>query len=434
MSESNPAEVIAAIGTAFEAFKATHAQEIAELKAGSADFVTSDKLKKLNDELDRLTDIQDRLATVEKRANRPGVGHNGGPAIDPEAELKAFNLELKAATGRDHAVDADGYAAYKSGFNAYLRKGDRAIGPDEFKAMSVGSDPDGGYLVTPDVTGRIVQRVYDMSPIRQIATVQPISTDALEGLAEADQAGAMVMVGENTAPAETATPQMQKWRIPVFEGYVEPRATQQLLEDSAVDVEAWLAKKVADRIARGQNAYFVTGTGVMQPKGFTQYTVATTSDDTRAWGQMQYVPTGVSGDFAASDKGDIFFDLIAAFRDAYLQNARFVTRREVIAKVRKFKATSGDYLWQPGLQQGQPQTLLGFPVTIAQDMPAIGANSLSLAFGDFAEGYQIVDRLGLRTIRDNLTSKPYVKFYTRTRFGGGVVNFEAIKFLKFAAS
>src|SRR5262249_1561510 len=149
---------------------------------------------------------------------------------------------------------------------------------------------------------------------------------------------------------------------------------------------------------------------------------------------LEHVKTGANGDFASSSPADVLFDLIQAFKTPYLQQAKWVTRREVIAKIRKLKeATTNAYMWQPGLQAGQPDRLLGYPLTMAQDMPALATDSLSLAFGDFMEGYQIVDRIGMRTLRDPFTDKPYVKFYTTKRTGGGVVNFEAIKFLKFSA-
>lgn len=439
MPDIDQENLVPKLAEAFEAFKDAHKQELAELKKGSADYVTTDKLSKIDERLNVLSEIQDRLATMEKRANRPGVGHNGGPELDREMELKSFNLSAKshaAIHGRaaPSELSADAYGEYKAGFAAFLRSGRDGLGETERKAMSVGSDPDGGYLVTPDMTGRIITRVYETSPMRQICSVQPISTDALEGVIDRDEAGAMVMVGEATSPTETATPQVGTWRIPVWEGAVEPKVTQRLLDDAAIDVEAWLAGKIADKISRGQNAYFVTGTGANQPRGLTAYPTAATPDASRAFGTFEHVATGVSGAFAASNPADHLFDLIGAFKDAYLQSARWLTRREVITLVRKFKeSTTGNYLWQPGLQQGQPQTILGFPVTIAQDMPTLASGSLSLGFGDFAKAYQIVDRMGMRTVRDNLTLKPYVKFWTAVRFGGGALDFEAAKFIKFGA-
>ncbi|WP_160119648.1 phage major capsid protein [Rhodovarius lipocyclicus] len=444
MPLDNMEQIIDQLGRAHADFKQKVETELAEVKAGVK--AAPADLAKVNEALDRLSSAKDaleakhaaeqkRLDDLEKRLNRPGGGGEAGNML--EAELKSMNDLLRSHAGvlqrpMGPEIDADGLKSYREGFKSYLRGGDNRLSDAERKAMSSGSNPDGGYLVHADTTGRIVQRVYETSPIRQIANVQTISTDALEGMNDLDQAADMVMLNETTGPSETSTPQVGTWRIPVWEGAVEPRATQKLLEDASVDVEAWLARKTADRIARGQNRRFVLGSGANEPRGFTAYPVATTGDDTRAWGTLQVIGTGVNGDFAASSPGDILFDMVGAFKDAYLQNARWVTRREVITKIRKFKDGQGQYLWQPGLQQGQPQQIIGFPVTVAQDMPTLGASSLSMSFGDFQEGYQIVDRLGITVIRDHLTAKPYVKFWTRVRFGGGVVNFEAIKHIRFA--
>jgi len=431
-------------GTAWEEFKSTHAQLEAEVKKlGSADSLTEQKLAKIDAALNAAAEKKEaeerRLDALEKRMNRPGFGRGGGDGFDPEAEAKSFNLLLKshaAAMNRPAPAEAspEDVAAYKSAFMVALRKDHRAMSGDEIKALAVGADPDGGFLVPADISGRIVTRMFETSPMRSIASVQTISTDALEGLQDTDEAGDGGWVSETGARSETTTPQIGKWRIPVWEIYAEPRATQQLIDDAAVDIEGWLARKIADRLARRQNTAFVVGDGVGKPRGLTDYPTAATGDGSRAWGTFQHLATANNGAFASSNPADILFDVIGAFKDSYLANARWLTRREVITAVRKFKeATTNGYLWQPGLQQGQPQQLLGFPVTIAQDMPALATGSLSMAFGDFAEAYQIVDRVGLRTLRDPYTAKPYVKFYTTARVGGGAVQFEAVKFVKFGS-
>lgn len=431
-------------GKAWEAFKSTHAELEAQVKKlGTADSLTEQKLAKIDAALNAAAEAKDaaelRMNALEKRMNRPGFGHNSGDHPDPEAEAKSFNILLKshaAANNRPAPADAsvEDVAAYKSAFLSALRKDHRAMSGDEIKALAVGADPDGGFLVPSDMTGRIVTRLFETSPMRAICSVQTISTDALEGLQDTDQAGDGGWVSETGTRSETTTPQVGKWRIPVWEQFAEPRATQQLIDDAAVDVEAWLARKVADRLSRAQNTAFVTGNGVGKPRGIADYPTAATADGSRAWGTFEHVATANNGAFASSNPGDILFDLIGAFKDTYLANARWLTRREVITAVRKFKeATTNGYLWQPGLQQGQPQQLLGFPVTIAQDMPAQATGSLSMAFGDFAEAYQIVDRVGFRTLRDPYTAKPYVKFYTTARVGGGAVQFEAVKFVRFGS-
>lgn len=429
-------------GEAWAAYDATLKEVVEQQKKfGAADSLTEQKLARIDEALGKAAEAKDaleaRLLAAEKKMGRPGSGHNGGP--DMEAEVKSFNALAKAhASGNNRAqpadMDAEAVGSYKSGFKSFLRGGDRSFGAEEMKAMSVGSDPDGGYLVPADMSGRIITRVFETSPMRPICNVVTISTDALEGIRDTDEAGTGGWVGETTTRSETDTPELAKWRIPVWEMYAEPRATQKLMDDAAVDIEGWLAAKIADKLSRYENAAFVTGDGNNKPKGIAAYTTAATADDSRAWGVFEHVATANNADFASSNPGDKLFDLVGAFKDQYLANARWLTRREVMTKVRKFKeATTNAYMWQPGLQAGQPQMLLGFPVTIAQDMPTLATGSLSMAFGDFREAYQIVDRIGFRTLRDPYTAKPYVKFYTTRRVGGGAVQFEAVKFVKFGS-
>lgn len=447
-SDSMPTEVKAVVeefAKTWEEFKAANDAQIGEIKKGLKDCLTEEKVKKINDALDALQAAKDtaeqksrdRMDDIEKRLNRLRLV--GGTDIDGKSEdlLGRFNNEVKSFCGvysrpAPTELTADDMESYAAGFKSYLRRGDKSLAAEHVKSMSVGSDPEGGYLVTPNTSGRLVKRVFDMSPIRQIANVIAITTDSIEGLRDRDDVDAG-WIAETTTPDETDAAQVGKYKIDVHEMYAQPKATQKLLEDSAIDIEAWLADKLGSKFARLEGTAFVVGNGNGKPRGFTTETLATTDDDSRADETLQYVKTGVDGGFAATNPADIFFDLLACFRDAYLQNARFVTRREVIALIRKFKGANGDYLWQPGLGAGQPQSLLTFPVTISQDMPALSAKGVSLAVGDFMEGYQIVDRLGIQTLRDPFTSKPYVKFYTRKRVGGRVVNFDAIKFIKFAA-
>ena len=385
-------------GEAFEAFKATHE----ELKKNDA--LTAEKLVRIEKSLD---------AAVEGKAKI-------------EAAIEAERKESF------QPLDDKGYDEYKAAHSRYLRKGDRLLSAEEVKTLSVGSDPDGGYFVTPDTSGRIVRKVYETSPMRQISSVQAISTDALEGIEDLGEAGAGY-AGEQAVSGDTTTPQVGKWRIPVFWIDTEPKTTQQLLDDAAVDIEGWLAAKVGDKFARFENNEFVNGAAA-KIRGITSYTTAADDGSGVTWGTIGHIATANNGDFPASNPADKIFDLIGCLKAAYLNNARFLTRRSVITKMRKFKdGTTGTYLWQPSFQLGQPEQMAGYPVTRAEDMPALTTGSLSLAFGDFAQGYQIVDRQGIRVLRDNLTSKPYVKFYTTKRVGGGVLNFEAIKFMKFGS-
>jgi HK97 family phage major capsid protein len=418
-------------GRAWEEFKTEHTRQLSEVKKGVNDPDRESRLVKISARLDELQEQKDR---IEKILNRPNLGDDKSTA-DLDLEVKGFNAYRKSFSPNGQSVadlSTEQYVAYKNAFWKFFRKGNMDMLDDaERKAMVAGSDADGGYLLPTPTVGRIVARVFELSPIRQIASVQTISTDAMEGMYDNDESS-YGWVGETGARTTTTTPQVGKYRIECAEMYADPKATQKLIDDAAVDVEAWLAGKVADKFARVEGAAFINGTGVGQPRGFATYTTAATGDATRTWGQLEHVKSGANGDFAASNPADKLFDLIQAFKTAYLQNANWVTTREVIAKVRKFKeATTNAYMWQPGLARGTPDQLLGYPITIAQDMPALGTASLSMALGNFKEGYQIVDRIGIRTLRDPYTDKPYVHFYSTKRVGGGVLNFEAIKFISF---
>jgi HK97 family phage major capsid protein len=303
------------------------------------------------------------------------------------------------------------------------------LSQDEMKALSAGSDPDGGYLLPASAVGSIVKKVYETSEMRQYADVMTIGTDALEGIEDLGEAG-VGYAGEKSTSGDETTPQVGKWSIQTWILDTEPKITQKLLDDANVDVEAWLAAKVGDKFGRFENSEFVVGSSKI--RGITSYTTAADSGSGVTWGSFGHVATGVSGDFAASTPADILFDVMGLLKNAYLPGAVWATRRSVITRIRKFKeSTTNGYIWQPGLQAGQPERLLNYPIARMEDMPALGANSLSIGFGNLKEAYQIVDRQGLRTLRDPYTAKPYVKFYTTKRTGGGAKNFEALKFVKF---
>lgn len=431
-------------GAAFDAFKKSHDEELAEIKKGIKDPVLMDRMGKIEKSLDAAVEgkaaFEAKLKAetkereeLELRLSKLGrVGGDEKKAADV-ADFRNL-IQTVAAERKRTAPDMDetAYDAYRQAQSKFLREGKDALNGEEVKTMSVGSDPDGGYFVTPDITGRIVNKIYETSPMRQIASVQVIGTDALEGIEDLGEAGAGY-AGESAAGSDTTTPQVGKWRIGVYWLDTEPKATQQVLDDANVDIEGWLAGKVGNKLGRFENAEFVAGsTGRI--RGLTSYTFAADTGTGVTWGSVGYVATGVSADFAASVKGDKLFDLMGVLKSDYLPNAQWMTNRNIITQIRKFKDGQSNYLWQPSFVAGQPETIMGFGVVRAEDMPALAANSYSLAFGDFRTAYQIVDRQGIRVLRDMYTSKPFVKFYTTKRTGGGIVNFEAVKFLKFGTS
>ena len=414
------------IHKAFEEFKKANDERLAQIeKKGSADFVTEAKLQKIEADLEKAQRIADEAVPASKRSYR-SVPDGKGEAVDldPKAqEWASMNARRRGAVaGSFGAVDMDGY---KAAFDTFIRKGEEVMGVEERKALSVGSDPDGGYVVNPDLSGRIVMKVFESSPMRAYASVQVISTDALEGLFDLNEASSG-WVGETDSRSETNTPQLGKWRIPVYELYAKPKATQKLLDDASINMEAWLASKVAEKFARDEANAFVVGNGVNKPRGFLTYGSGTTLP-----GTIEQFPSGVNGALAASpDGGDVLINALYGLKQQYRANATWFMNRASTKLVRKAKDSNGSYIWVPGIAAGQPASLLGYPVASFEDMPDPATNSLSIAVGDMREAYQIVDRIGIRTLRDPYSAKPYVEFYTTKRVGGDVVNFEAIKLIK----
>jgi len=271
--------------------------------------------------------------------------------------------------------------------------------------------------------------VFETSPMRAYASIQVISTDALEGLFDLEEASSG-WVGETDARSETGTPQLGKWRIPVHELYAKPKATQKILDDAEINLETWLAQKVAEKFARDEAAAFVAGNGVNKPRGFLSY-----ADGTTLPGTIERINTGANGAFASAPSGgDALIDALYGLKAQYRANATWFMNRATTKLARKLKDSDGAYLWSPGIAAGQPATLLGYPVAAFEDMPDPATGSLSIAVGDMRSAYQIVDRVGIRTLRDPYSAKPYVEFYTTKRVGGDVVNFEAIKLIEFSAS
>lgn len=392
----------------FEEFKSANDRRLAELESRSgSDVVTEEKVRRINDALDIHKRALDELTLARARPALAGQEDRSG---------------RQSPFAREH----------KAGFESYMRGGaDYGLRALEAKALSVGSNPDGGYLVPEETETAIDGLLRKASPVRALATVRKISSNSYKK-PFATSGTATGWVAETGARAQTDTPTLAELDFPAMELYAMPSATQTLLDDAAVDTESWLAEEVQAAFAEQESTAFVSGDGVNKPKGFLDYT--TVANASWSWGNVGYVPSGAAGAFAASDPGDTLIDLIYSLRQAYRANAHWVLNRNVQAEIRKFKDADGNYLWQPGLQAGQPASLLGYPVSESEDMPDIAADSMSIAFADFRRAYLIVDRLGVRVLRDPYTAKPYVLFYTTKRVGGGIQNFEAIKFLKFATS
>ena len=330
------------------------------------------------------------------------------------------------------AVDLD--VPHKKAFSAYLRSGDddglRGL-VLEGKALNTQVNADGGFLVDPETSDRIRGVLKATSSLRSISNVVNVEATSFDVLVDHTDLGSG-WATETAALAETGTPQIDRISIPLHELAAMPKASQRLLDDSAFDVEGWLAERIADRFARAEAQAFVAGDGVDKPKGFLTHT--TVDNGVWAWGSLGYVPTGAAGDFAATNASDSIIDLVYALNAEYRANATFVMNSKTAGAVRKMKDADGRFLWSDGLAAGEPARLMGYQVLIAEDMPDIGANAYAIAFGDFRSGYTVAERPDMRVLRDPFSAKPHVLFYASKRVGGDVSDFAAIKLLKFAIS
>lgn len=396
---------VEALGQTFEEFKTANEERCAAQTRGG-DVLLEEKVQRLNAELGSLSAKFDRLQMAGRRPHRGGAQEGG----------------------TDTAIE------HKRAFvDKFLRKGlESGLQTLEEKALSIGNAEDGGYAVPLEIDQRIEALLKDVSPIRRIASVVQIGSANYRKLVNLSS-GASGWVSETAARTETATTQFAEVVPPLGEVYANPAATQAMLDDAFFDVEAWLADEIATEFGVQEGAAFVNGNGTDKPKGFLTYATAATADGVRAFGTLQHVVSGVNGGFPASNPSDKLIDLIHALRPVYRGNAVFVMNTNAVALIRKFKDADGNYLWRPGLADGGPATLLGYPLMEAQDMPDLTTGSLSVAFGNFERGYVITDRTAVRVLRDPFSNKPYVHFYATKRVGGGVVNSEAIKLLKFTA-
>lgn len=450
MADTNLAEQISAeikrFGNDLQAANDSTRRELQQMRdlidetGKKADVVAEERINKFAASIEAKTEAlekglkvaNDNLEQVEASLKRAAEGGWGGEdgAKDAKAAFEFHKAKLanagKLGVNTEIHADEEAYANYAKAFAPYMRaRSDAALASQFQAAMQTGSDPDGGYLVPTDMSSRIITKIYETSNLRQFATVETIGGKELEIPRDEGEFGFGGWVGETTAPSETSTSQLGVSKIFAHEMFAEPRVTQNMLEDAGLDIEAWVANKVAEKFGRIESTAFHTGNGVNQPRGILTYGNGTTN------GTIEQVVSGG----ATSLTSDAFYNLVFQLKDYYTQNARFLMKRTTVRDVAKLRDGQGNYLWQMGdFKAGVPSTILGFEVSRDEDMPTVAADSLSVAFGDFAAAYTIVDRLGITLLRDNLTAKPYVKFYNRRRVGGDVVNFEAIKLMKTASA
>ncbi|MBT9244900.1 phage major capsid protein [Gemmobacter fulvus] len=397
---------------------------------------------------------------TETEARAGGVMPNGlNPGAEVAAamtgflkELKGFQGEMKSALQQQEerltmldrktmtygrpalSAQAEGDVPHVKAFDAYLRSGDddglRGL-VLEGKAMSTAVAADGGYLVDPKTSDTIRSMLISTSSLRAIGNVVQVEASSFDVLIDRSEVGSG-WATESGAQSETATPTVERISIKLHELSAMPKASQRLLDDSAFDVEGWLAGKIATRFIRAESAAFINGDGVDKPKGILL--PAKVANASWTWGSLGYIPTGAAADFATTNAADCIISLVYALGADYRANGTFVMNSKTAGAVRKMKDADGRFMWSDGLAAGEPARLMGYPVLVCEDMPDIAANTYPIAFGDFQSGYTIAERPDLRVLRDPFSAKPHVLFYASKRVGGDITDFAAIKLLKIAVS
>ena len=386
----------------------TQEQLLAQISGAVGDLST--KLKaRLSGCEETVQNLVDSMTSMQRSVDANLIGSPGASAITP--------------------ADSD----YSRAFANYFRKGDSSA-EEEVRAangvgdraairaaMSVGSDSDGGYLAPVEWDRNINQAQVATSPMRRLAKVVPTSVGAFSTLWNNDQWGSG-WVGETAARPQTSNASLSPITFASGEIYAMPAATQRILDDAAINVEAWLRDSVRIEFSRQESIAFLSGDGVNKPMGLLQYVTGGAADGAHPGGNLTVVDTSI----AVDDLIDAAYSLPSPYR----ANSSWLMSSLTAAEIAKLKDANGQLIWKESLITGQPATLLGRPVEIDEGMPGPEAGNLAIAFGDFNAGYLINDRIGIRVLRDPYTNKPYTLFYTTKRVGAGVLSPHAIRLLR----
>ncbi len=297
------------------------------------------------------------------------------------------------------------------------------------KSLNENSDKDGAVLLPQNIMQKIDDKLSFLSPMRNISRVTTISSSSIDILVDEKLPGAN-WCAENNERKETSSPEMKKIKISVHELCSKPKASQALLDDAQIDVENWLIEKISENFATLEDDAFINGDGKNKPKGFLTCKTSLENES----GSLQYFLSGAKGKFANAEIAlNTLIEMVCSLKPHHVKNACWIMSRSALAEIRKIKNNDGTSIWQISMSEATPSTLLGYPVVIDDNMPSLNEKegTFSVALGDFLSGYQIVDRQGLSVLRDPYTSKPFVEFFAFKRVGGAVVDFDAIKLLKF---
>lgn len=413
---------------------------------------TQERVEKLEENPDAVTKaeieaIEKKSADLEEKIQKQSASRDA-----LEKQIKDIEkAKYRFGVGSDGKLN-DMFKEYGKEMRTYLRKGIvpkpetvdgmlenairlncKSIGEDEIpmakKELSVIINPEGGYFVNPERVSKMVERNFETSPVRRVASLETTTSDSIELLIDDDEAASGGWVGEKQARTTTDTPDIGLLTIYAHEQFAKPKATQKILDDAGFDIEGWLMRKIENKFTRVENTAFVSGNGVAKPKGFLSYPAWSVAGAYER-GKIEQVTSAASGVLGADD----YIDVQGSLQEIYQPRAVWFMNRSTWTNAKKLKDGQGNYLVDfTMLKDGTDMRLLGKPVIFASDMPAIAGSALSVAYGDFNMGYTIVDRLGIRVLRDPYSAKPYVEFYTTKRTGGDVTNYESLKILKVKA-
>ena len=385
--------LIEGVNQAFATFKAENNASLEAVKKGQADALQALKVDRINADISKLQDAVDEANTRIAAAQLQGAAQGG--------------LKDKE---------------YSAAFSTHMKRGEINA------ALNKGVAGEGGYLAPTEWDRTITDKLVQVSPMRSLASQQTISTAAYSKLFN-NMGTTSGWVGETAARPVTATPAFGTLTYTTGEIYANPSATQGMLDDAEINLEAWLAGEVQTEFAYQEGVAFLSGDGVNKPNGILTYVTGGTNAATHPWGAITTVNSGA----AAALTTDGILSLVYSLPSEFTGNARFAMNRATLAAARKLKDTTNQYIWQPSYAAGQPSTLAGYAVSEVAGMPDVAAAAKAVLFGDFKRTYLVIDRIGVRVIRDNLTNKPYVSFYTTKRVGGGLLNPQTMRALNISA-
>lgn len=421
-------ELVGAVTSAQEQMTAGKLEHDADIKAAGEAAAKAGEAIQLMEQKQK--GIEEAQAFLEKQMARVGDGDNGSEKTAQTKLHKSMGQEISRYLRTGTEVTSEVLDEMHKDMTERSLIGATDQEKEAYtKALTAGSGVDGGYWIMPQRAAKTIQRVFETSPMRLIANIMNTTSDSMEMIIDDDEASSGGWVGETSSRPETGTPKIGILTIPVHEQFAQPKATQKMLDDAGFDVESWVAGKVADKMTRTENTAFIVGDGSQKPRGILDLPAWAVAD-TYERNALERINSGTSGSFTADGLKTLQNSVI----EAYQANAVWAMKRASFAGITTLKDGNGAYLLNPrSLAEGDELRLLGKRVMFMNDIPGVGAGAEAAIYGDFKQGYSIVDRIGFRVIRDNVTQKPYILFYTTKRTGGDVTNFESLKIQKLSA-